>query len=508
MSSKGAWLTSAVGIASVGAGVVIGAPYMIAGGVVGAAITGTGAIIEGIRSAKQRKMFKACEIYKKISDDIYIYPSIISNGENYMLIDLPNGMGIKDVTNKHSVIESYYGRKVIIEQTTNKKIVIKMLEPGKNEEDRWLNIFNNVGVIDVIGDHPRLMDSEINRVGQKVIFSLPANMTVRDFQNKQEQLEYALKCKVDITEEKYKLQIQTITRVFKELYTLDFRENILQDMQFIVGVGRDGENLIMDLGGNEFSTLVCGASGSGKSVFLNCLLVQFILKEIEIYAIDLKAVEFKIFKNYKKMSRYATNRKDAVQVLADAYDLMQDRYSELEEKNCKSYSDYNKNNNNSMPPVLVIVDEYSVLMDDKKAKFFLFELLSRCRASNILMIICTQTPRAKILDGTIRCNLKNTVCFSVETDSDSEVALGQKGNFKAARELKAIGRGFLKSRGKLIEFQGYFLEDRQIEKQIKSKIDKVNHTKKEEDTHNKKVIPIKHKQSQDIDKLLRKIEDL
>lgn len=505
------WGVGALGLLELGVGVVISGPALVVCGGVAAAIgVGTG-ICDHYRFEK--RLLRACEIYKKV-EDTYIYPSIISSDKDFILIDLPNGMSIKDIVIKQGCIESYCERKVLIKQTSNKKVLIKLLCPGDNEQDRWLNIFNKIDLVKDIGEYPILKHSEINSVGQKVIFKLPYGLTVKDFIGKKEELEGALKCKLDIVEENYNMVIQTINRRFKDIYKLDFRDNLLPNMQFIVGIKRDGERLVMDLGGNEFSTLVCGASGSGKSVFLNCLMVQCILKGIEIRAIDLKAVEFKIFKAYKNMSCYATNRKDAIQVLADTFDLMQQRYKELEDKNCKSYTDYNKKFNNSMSPVLIIIDEFSVLAGGEKSKsnFFLFELLSRCRAANILTIICTQTPRAKILDTSIRCNIKNTVCFSCETDADSEVALGQKGNYRAARELKAIGRGFLKSKGKLIEFQGYFLEDREIEKQIATKMCRpkeiVEKEKEEQPVNSDKVISINKKKSQNVDKLIKAIEDL
>lgn len=506
------WGLSIVAFTEFGAGIFLAAPPMMIAGGVATAISIIGAIREDMKIEKQRAMFNACGLYltyKNDNGDYRVYPSIISNGENYMLIDLPNMMGIKDVINKHGLIENYYSKNVIIEQTSNKKVLIKRLDPGANEQDRWLVIFNLVGLVGVTGKFPKLVDSEVNSIGQKVIFTLPAQLIVKDFQDKKSELESILKCKLDIKDENYKLVIQTLTRQFKEMYKIDFRNHILPDMKFIIGVGRDGEQLIMDLGGNEFSTLVCGASGSGKSVFLNCLMVQFILKGIEIFSIDLKAVDFRIFRNYKKMTKYASCRKEAIQVLADAYDLMLARYKILEEKNCKSYVDYNKKFNQAMPPIVVIIDEYSVLMEDKKAKFFLFELLSRCRATNILTIICTQTPRAKILDTSIRCNIKNTVCFSCETDADSEVALGQKGNYRAARELNAIGRGFLKSKGQLIEFQGYFLEDREIESQVATQMTRPVKTHSKSPVPSEKVIPLeKKKPSQDIEKLLSKIDGM
>lgn len=507
-----AWGLSAVAFAEFGAGLLLAAPPMMIAGGVATTIGIVGAVMEDIRIEKQRAMFNACGLYltyKKDNREYRVYPSIITNEENYMLIDLPNMMGIKDVINKHGLIENYYSKNVIIEQTTNKKVLIKRLNPGSNEQDRWLVIFNRVGLVGVTGEFPKLIDSEVNRIGQKVVFTLPAQLIVKDFEDKKSELESILKCKLDIRDENYKLVIQTLTRQFKSMYKIDFRKHLLPDMQFIIGVGRDGEQLIMDLGGNEFSTLVCGASGSGKSVFLNCLMVQFILKEIEIFGIDLKAVEFKIFRNYKKMTKYASCRKEAVEVLSDAFDLMLKRYKILEEKNCKSYVDYNKKFNNTMPPIVIIIDEYSVFMEDKKAKFFLFELLSRCRAANILTIICTQTPRAKILDTSIRCNIKNTVCFSCETDADSEVALGQKGNYRAARELHAIGRGFLKSKGQLIEFQGYFLEDKEIEAQVASKMTRSVNIPSQSPSPSDKIIPLdKKKPSQDIEKLMIKIDGM
>jgi predicted AAA+ superfamily ATPase len=460
VTSKDFYLGCAAGLSFAAVGLATSAFTLVGTGLV---LGGSmGLVAWGVEKYEQRynNLFEGCGLKKNDC-----YPLIIKETKDFLLLSLPAGLSVADVAKKSESFSSYFKKPVAVEKTSDGKALVRVL--GASEGDKWYKLFLACGIVSNGSPAPKLEKQESTSVGKRFVFALPSGMTLADFEKAKHSLEVALEKKIQLWEQDFKLVIETLEVDFKEFYSVDFAKALLPGMTFLLGVCRDGRPLTLDLGGNEFSTLVCGASGSGKSVFLNTLLVQFVLKGVDLVAIDLKGVEFNLFKHYKGMKRYAITIADATEALKFAYEEMTRRYKVLGDNDCKDYNSYNKTHKDKLNPLLVVIDEFSVLANDKKAKFYLFELLSRSRASNILLVVCTQTPRANVLEGVIRCNIKNTVCFACETDTDSEVALGQKGNYRAARELTHAGRGFLKSGGKFVEFQGYYLSDKEIKETVK-----------------------------------------
>jgi hypothetical protein len=336
--------------------------------------------------------------------------------------------------------------------------------------------------------------------GEERVYHLPNGLSYKQIVAKKDEIENILKGKVKIElADNYNVVITTISSKYKKQYQINLKDNLLDGMKFHLGIDLDGKPIILDLSGNEMHTGVFGSTGSGKSVSLNILMAQFILKNIAVSVIDLKGgVEFSMYRKYNKLRDLAITTDEAEKALIGLVDLMNKRYKILLDAECKSYKDYDAKYKGKMPPIVLIVDEYNALVGSeyKDANRALFELLSRARACNIICIISTQRPSHDILSGNIKCNIKNFITFKVENEVDSEIVLSQKGNYRAFADLKSEGEGLLKTKGKITEFKGYYLSDKEILEQI---VDKLN--KKQPIQSFEKVIKTKTTTKEDIIKI-------
>lgn len=348
-------------------------------------------------------------------------------------------------------------------------LVINCVNQTKKESP---TVWANTGLVTKDNKVPRLLKATSNDNYEKQVYALPEGLSCDDLISKKDKLESAFKSKLKIDKtDDFNVVVTKIKSKYEKEYKINLLENELQGMQFYLGVDITGKLIILDLSGNEMHTGVFGSTGTGKSVCLNLLMTQFILKDIEVRVIDLKGgVEFAMYRKYPRLSKFAITVPDAEQVLSSTVSLMDKRYKKLFESECKSYKDYNAKHNNAMKPIIVLIDEYNALIKNKSANENLFALLSRARAANIICIICTQRPSHEVLPGTLKCNIKNFITFKVENETDSEIVLSQKGNKMAFKDLTESGEGLLKKNGTIIPFKGYFLTDDEILGYIKEKL--------------------------------------
>lgn len=300
------------------------------------------------------------------------------------------------------------------------------------------------------------------------LYQLPDGISVKDVVSKQDKLESTLKTRLEITRTKdYLCEIKRITSKYEKVYKVNFKTDLIDGMRFNIGKRLDGSDMILDMTGSECHTLVCGSTGSGKSVFLNVLVSQLVLKQVELHIVDFKRVEYVLYSDYYNLKSLDYTEAQCEKTLKHLVDLMDSRYKKLSVAKCKNYSDYNKKHpTETIKPVVLLIDEFSVINQKSNSYKYLFDLLARARACNIIIILATQRPDSKVISGSLKCNLKNTIVFKVENEVDSEVALSQKGNYRAFR-IKENGVGLLKSKGEIIEFKGYYMNDSEIEKAIK-----------------------------------------
>ncbi len=195
--------------------------------------------------------------------------------------------------------------------------------------------------------------------------------------------------------------------------------------------------------------LVAGATGQGKSVGLNVMLMSLMHKltpeQLKFVLIDPKQVEFSIYENYPKSyfaniglnDNICTDSESAEQTLSALCRLMEQRYSLLRQNNVRNIKEYNQKSGNKLPYVVVVVDEYGdlVMTAGREVEKSICRIAQKARAVGIHMIISTQRPSATIVTGNIKANFPVRIAFRTTTGTDSRVIIDRNG------AEKLTGRG-------------------------------------------------------------------
>ena len=200
--------------------------------------------------------------------------------------------------------------------------------------------------------------------------------------------------------------------------------------------------------------LVAGATGSGKSVCINCILASILMTakpdEVKLLLVDPKKVELSVFNGVPHLlAPVVTDPKKASVALAKIVKEMEDRYDLFEEKGVKNISSYNemidkKNKTLSddmklkhMPYIVVIVDELADLMlvASKEVEDSIMRITQMARAAGIHLIIATQRPSTDVITGVIKANIPSRISFAVSSGIDSRTILDMTG------AEKLLGRG-------------------------------------------------------------------
>lgn len=195
--------------------------------------------------------------------------------------------------------------------------------------------------------------------------------------------------------------------------------------------------------------LVAGATGTGKSVFLNTLLVSLMYKytpeELRIILVDPKIVEFSLFKGTPNLlfDEIITETPKACAMLDWACKEMDDRYRLLNENLVKNVDEYNtfmqSKGGRPLYKILIIIDEFADLMatsaDKKNIENKISRIAAKARAAGIHLIMATQRPSVDIMEGSIKTNFTSRVAFKMSSPTDAQVIMGEIG------AEKLLGRG-------------------------------------------------------------------
>lgn len=255
------------------------------------------------------------------------------------------------------------------------------------------------------------------------------------------------------------------------LESLAFRSNS-SNVAFVLGKDIAGKNIVADLTDMPHM-LIAGATGSGKSVCINALIISILYKsrpeDVKMILIDPKVVELNHFNGIPHLLiPVVTDPKKASGALNWAVQEMVDRYNKFAEKGVRDIKGYNAAvEDDHLPKIVVIIDELADLMmvAPGEVEDAICRLAQMARAAGIHLVIATQRPSVDVITGVIKANIPSRVAFAVSSHADSRTILDMGG------AEKLLGRGdmlfYPVGSNKPLRVQGAFVSDKEVEAVVK-----------------------------------------
>jgi len=243
-----------------------------------------------------------------------------------------------------------------------------------------------------------------------------------------------------------------------------------------IGVNIAGEAVVSTIDKMPHG-LIAGATGSGKSVFINSLLVSLLYKatpsEVRLILIDPKAVELAPYNEIPHLlSPVISEPKAASEALKWAVNEMEERYQKLAAagvRNIQRFNEKAEEHNDlglKMPYIVIVIDELADLMmvASSDVQDSIARITQKARAAGIHLIVATQRPSVDVITGTIKNNIPTRVAFMVSSQVDSRTILDTGG------AEKLLGRGDMlfqeNGSGRPIRVQGTYVE-KEIERIVR-----------------------------------------
>ena len=180
--------------------------------------------------------------------------------------------------------------------------------------------------------------------------------------------------------------------------------------------------------------IVAGATGAGKSVWLNSMIASLLMTctpdEVQMLMIDPKRVELTPYNGIPHLRRdVITDKEQGVGALLEIAREMDARYARFEACAVKHIGDYNKRNPaNKLPYIVVIIDEFADLVKcSQKTEIVIDRLASLARATGIHLVIATQRPSVDVITGIIKANIPSRIAFAVSSQTDSRCVMDANG---------------------------------------------------------------------------------
>ena len=243
-------------------------------------------------------------------------------------------------------------------------------------------------------------------------------------------------------------------------------------LSFCLGKDIAGKNIITDLAKMPH-LLIAGATGSGKSVCINTLVVSILYKstpeQVRVLMIDPKVVELNVYNGIPHLLiPVVTEPKKAAGALNWAVQEMLRRYQLFAEKGTRDLHRYNElvaddPETEKLPQIVIIVDELADLMmaAPNEVEDSICRLAQMARAAGMHLVIATQRPSVDVITGVIKANIPSRIAFAVSSQVDSRTILDMGG------AEKLLGRGDMlfnpSGANKPIRIQGAYVTETEVE---------------------------------------------
>jgi S-DNA-T family DNA segregation ATPase FtsK/SpoIIIE len=219
--------------------------------------------------------------------------------------------------------------------------------------------------------------------------------------------------------------------------------------------------------------LVAGATGSGKSVAINSIIMAILYNakptEVKLVLVDPKMLELSVYKDIPHLlSEVVTQPKKAAETLRAIVAEMDRRYRTLAEKGNKNIDSYNKGlpESERLPYIVVIIDELADLMMTvaREVEDSVMRLAQMARAAGIHLIVATQRPSVDVITGLIKANLPARISFQVSSKTDSRTILDANG----AENLLGMGDMLFQPPGSshIVRVHGCFVSEAEIKRVV------------------------------------------
>lgn len=278
---------------------------------------------------------------------------------------------------------------------------------------------------------------------------------------------------------------KTIVSMRTLLSSEKFQKNNFS-LPIAIGKKIDNENFIVDLASMPH-LLMAGATGQGKSVGLNAILVSLLYRkhpsQLKFVLVDPKKVELSIYKTIEKHflaklpgeeDAIITDTKKVVHTLNALCIEMDNRYDLLKEAGCRNIREYNEKfaarklnpekGHQFLPFIVLVVDEFAdlIMTAGKEVEMPIARLAQLARAVGVHLIIATQRPSVNIITGTIKANFPARIAFKVSSKIDSRTILDAGG----AEQLIGKGDMLISYNGELVRLQCAFVDTPEVDKVV------------------------------------------
>lgn len=273
--------------------------------------------------------------------------------------------------------------------------------------------------------------------------------------------------------------------MLRDLLESDEFKNSRSPISFAVGKDIAGKVVVADIAKMPH-LLVAGATGSGKSVCINTLIMSIIYKadpeDVKLILVDPKVVELSVYNGIPHlMIPVVTDPKKAAGALKWAVAEMEKRYKLFAEYNVRDLKGFKEkvlrgetgeDAEKKLPQIIIIIDELADLMmvAPGEVEGAICRLAQLARAAGLHLILATQRPSVNVITGLIKANMPSRIAFSVSSGVDSRTIIDMNG------AEKLLGKGdmlfYPSGYPKPVRVQGSFVSDKEVQKVVDYLIDK------------------------------------